>query len=337
MADHKKSSRSERLRAQRTPTRSRKPVRESRSIQEKNRPPVLMRGNFSTTQPKKKRKTKSPKRRYDIALSTPGVEMQLPAMPAVSLGWRLASLILVGGLAFLIYHLWTAPFYQVQAAELFGNHYLTSEIVNRQLNLYNKPIFTIDPQQTEKDLQFAFQNLLEEVTVQVDLPASVIVTVQERQPVIAWEQDGKTLWIDANGIAFDPVVENEELVYVLASGSPPAPYITLDELDNSENDGNPLEVILAPEVLMKPEMVSAIITLQGYAPEGMPLIYDAQHGLGFHHPNRGWDVYFGKDVSNINEKLNVYKAIKAEMKQKGISPVMISVEHIHAPYYRLEP
>lgn len=336
MADHKTSSRSEQLRARRTPSNSRKPIRESRSAASKNRPPVLMRGSFSMAQPKK-RKTKSPKRRYDIALSTPGVEIRLPAMPTVHLGWRLASLILVGTLAFLIYHLWTTPFYQVQAAELYGNTYLNSDIVNRQLNLYNKPIFTIDPQQLERDMQIAFQNLLEDVTVQVDLPASVIITVQERQPIIAWEQDGKTLWVDVNGIAFDPVVENENLVYVTASAAPPAPYVALDDLENSENTSNPLEEILAPEVLMKPEMVSAIITLQGHAPEGLPLIYNAQHGLGFHHPNRGWDVYFGMDVSNIEEKLNVYKAIKAQMKQEGISPVMISVEHIHAPYYRLEP
>jgi hypothetical protein len=214
---------------------------------------------------------------------------------------------------------------------------LNSEIVNRQLNLYNKPIFTIDPQQLERDLQIAFQNLLEDVTVQVDLPASVIVTVQERQPVIAWEQDGKTFWVDAQGIAFDPVVENEALVYVLASAAPPAPYVALEDVEDSETSGNPLEAILAPEVLMKPEMVNAILILQEHTSEGLPLIYDAQHGLGFHHPNLGWDVYFGMDVSNIEEKLNVYKAIKTQMKQDGISPVMISVEHIHAPYYRLEP
>jgi len=299
-----------------------------------------MRGGLTMAQPKQKRKAKSPKRRYDIALSTPGVEIRLPAIPSISLGWRLASFILVGALAFLLYHLWTAPFYQVQLAELQGNTYLSSEVINQRLNLYHQQIFTINPQQLEEDMQKAFPGLLKDVSVQVGLPASVIVTVEERQPVIAWEQDGKTTWVDADGISFDPIINNEALVYVSASAPPPAPPIILDDLENVDNVEelvDPLEAALAPKALMTPEMVTAILSLQEYVPEGAPLIYDAQHGLGFHHSNRGWDVYFGMNVSNIEEKLNVYQAIKAQMKQKGLSPVLISVEHVHAPYYRLEP
>ena len=107
-----------------------------------------MRGGFaSMAQPKKKKKSKAPKRRYDIALSSPGVEIRLPAMPSIRLGWRLVSAALARGLLFLLYHFWTAPIYQVQAAELEGQHYLNSETVNRMLNLYNKPIFMVDPQQ----------------------------------------------------------------------------------------------------------------------------------------------------------------------------------------------
>jgi hypothetical protein len=283
---------------------------------------------------------KSPKRRYDIALSTPGVEIRLPALPLITPGWRLASLALVGALAFLLYHLWTTPLYQVQFAELQGNTYLSSDVINHRLNLYNQQIFTINPQQLEKDMRTAFPGLLKDVSVQVVLPASVIVTVEERQPVIAWEQDGKTLWVDADGIAFEPAVENEALIYVSASAPPPAPPIIINDLENAEISEeliDPLAEILAPEVLMTPEMVTAILSLQDYVSDGDPLIYDAQHGLGFHHSNRGWDVYFGMDVSNIEEKLNVYQAIKAQVKQKGISPVLISVEHVHTPYYRLEP
>ena len=164
MAERKTTPRSENLRANRKTKQKRSPARKPRKSQSNSQnkmPPVLMRSGFTTMpQPKKKKKSKAPKRRYDIALSSPGVEIRLPAMPSVRLGWRLVSAALAVGLLFLLYHFWTAPIYQVQAAELEGQHYLNSEKVNRMLNLYNKPIFMVDPQQMETDLQRAFPGLM---------------------------------------------------------------------------------------------------------------------------------------------------------------------------------
>jgi hypothetical protein len=351
MAERKTTSRSDQVRAKRETPKNRPAAHKARSAKQpestRNMPPVVMRGGFSSmAQPKSNRKVKPPKRRYDIALSSPGVEIRLPAIPSISLGWRLASFVLVGGLVFLLYHLWTAPLYQVQFAELQGNIYISPEAINGRLNLYNKPIFTVDPNLLEEDLRRAFPGLLKDVSVQIGLPASVFVNVEERLPVIAWLQDDKLIWVDSEGIGFEPVGENDTLIMVAASGPPPAPPVSLDELEAteaSEDLENPeetpvsLEELLTPEAFMTPEMVTAIITLHEQAPEDNPLVYDPQHGLGWHDNKRGWDVYFGVDVSNVDEKLNVYQAIKAHLKQEGVSPVLISVEHIHAPFYRLEP
>jgi hypothetical protein len=289
-------------------------------------------------QPRSKKKTKrgAQKRRYDIALSTPGVEIRLPAIPSVKLGWKLVSFILAGSLLLVLYHLWTAPLYQVQFVELQGSQYLSNETVNRLLNVYNKPVFELDPQQMEEIMEFAFPGLLKDVSVQVGLPATVIVSVQEREPVIAWVQDGTIRWIDLEGIAFDPISENDALIQVVASASPPAPVVIPENPEDLEEDINPLEVVLTPEAFMFPEMVAGIIQMSEQAPEGVPLVYDPQHGLGW-HTRSGWDVYFGMDVTDIGQKLVVYDAIVKQLKEDGISPDMISVEYVHAPYYRLEP
>jgi hypothetical protein len=85
------------------------------------------------------------------------------------------------------------------------------------------------------------------------------------------------------------------------------------------------------------EMVAALDRMDNHAPKGVPIAYDPRHGLGWHDTKRDWDVYFGLDLSNIEEKLIVYDAIRQKMREDGISPAMISVEHVHAPYYRLEP
>lgn len=340
MAERETISRSDKIRATQKNKGKRTPTRKPRAPQHTSQymPPVLMRGDFSTmAKPKQKRKGKNPKRHFDIALSSPGVEIRLPAFPAVSLGWRLLSAVLVVGLFVILYHLWTSPLYQVQAVELEGNHYLNDESVNQMLNLNNMPIFMIDPQQLETDLQHSFRDLLADSSVHVIWPATVVVTVQERQPIITWEQGGETAWVDANGISFDPAGENDTLIKVSAISSPPAPIMYVDSQAEVEEGLDPLEENLVPVGFMTPEMAAAIVMTNEYSPENTTLNFDPQHGLGWHDTKRDWDIYFGMDVSNIEEKLIVYKSIKAQMKEDGISPVLISVEHLHAPYYRLEP
>ena len=200
-------------------------------------PPVLMRKDFTSMErPQSKGKGRRPKRHFDIALSSPGVEIRLPAIPSIHLGWRLLSIVLAVGLFVILYHLWTSPLYQVQVAELEGSHYLDQETVNQMLNLYNKPIFTIDPKQMETDLQRAFRDLLVDSSIQVIWPATVIVTVQERQPIIAWEQGGETVWVDDEGVAFDPVGENNDLIKVSAAAEPPAPIIYQDSQSNDQEE-----------------------------------------------------------------------------------------------------
>ena len=342
MAERKTTHRSEKIRAKRETkgkrTSTRKP-RASQSDSPSRIPPMVMRGGFvSMAQPKRKKKSKTPRRRYDIALSSPGVEISLPALPAISLGWRLLSGVLVAGLVVLLYHLWTAPTYQVQAAELEGNHYIDPETVNRVLNLYNKPIFMVDPQQMEADLQRAFPGLLIDSSVQIVLPASVFVSIHERVPVISWKQGSETLWVDADGFAFDPVGENDVLIQVEAQVAPPKPVVFDDgETDEPEGGTDALVEMLDPVAFMTLEMVAALDRIDDHAPKGVPLAYDPRHGLGWHDTKRNWDVYFGMDLSNIEEKLIVYEAIREKLREDGISPTMVSVEHIHAPYYRLEP
>jgi hypothetical protein len=38
----------------------------------------------------------------------------------------------------------------------------------------------------------------------------------------------------------------------------------------------------------------------------------------------------------IEMKLNVYEAIVKRLRKEGAHPSMISVENVHAPYYRVE-
>jgi len=295
-------------------------------------PPVMMRGSGYELAPrrKSKRKIKSPKRRYDIALAaSPGAEVRLPAVAMPKLGWRALSFVVVVGLITLLYFFWTAPLFQVQMVEVQGANRLTATDINRTLNLYNTPIFAVVPQHLENTLQGTYLDLLD-VSVKIGLPATVIVNLNERTPLIEWTQDSVIQWIDGTGFAFPTRGLAEHLVKVQAYSAPPRPAAYV------EDENLPLGASIVPQAFMSPELVNGILAMRAQAPANTNLVYDPTYGLGW-GDSRGWDVFFGSDVSDIETKLRVYHAIVDRLQADGTTPTLISVEHVHAPYYRMEP
>jgi cell division septal protein FtsQ len=185
-------------------------------------PPVMVRvGGYSQTrQTNQKQKKARTKRRYDIALPTTGVEIRLPSFPVIKLGWRLLSFSLVVALIWLLNNLLTSPIFQVQAMEVRGALRLSHEEINNTLNVNSKPIFILDPNTMEDALEKAYSELTD-VSVQIGLPAKVLINVSERVPMITWVNDSESLWIDGNGYVFNPRGDVDKLVKVLANTPPP--------------------------------------------------------------------------------------------------------------------
>jgi len=284
-------------------------------------PAVLVRGGLAGSMVQERRGKKRVKRRYDVALSTPGAEMRLPSLPRLQIGWRLVSGMLVIGLAYLLYTVWNAPTYRVLAAEVKGANRLTSQDINSVAGVAGKPVFTVEPEKVRQELSAAFPEL-STVTVEVTLPAKVTVMVEERQPVLAWLQDDQEMWIDSSGIAFPPRGDSSPPILVKARTSPPG----LADGDAPETD--------APAPFVPTELVRAILIMAKQAPEGKPLVYTSKHGLGWEE--RGWEVYFGTNDEDMEMKLQVYQAIVKRLKKDEVRPELISVEYVHAPYYRLD-
>lgn len=292
-------------------------------------PPVMVRDGvfISGTQSKGgKRKTRV-KRRYDIALPTPGVEIRLPSFPVVKIGWRLMSLTLVIGLVWVLNYILTSPLFQVHSIEVNGAWRLSVDEIANTLNLYDKPVFVLDPALLEKNLQKAYAELTD-ISIQIGLPSQVLINVNERVPMIAWVYDSDSLWIDGNGFVFEPRGDVDKLVVVLAN-SPPPMSSPLPIEDNS------LEANSSNYGVVDNEFISAIFTLKSQAPEATDIIYDGNRGFGWKDP-RGWDVFFGLEVDNIQEKLLVYDTIVDHLLAEDLIPALIDVEHVHAPYYRME-
>lgn len=303
-------------------------------------PPVMVRNRTSWGSTPERKQGKKAKRRFDVALSMQGAEMRLPALPQVAIGARAVSFVLVLLLAAALYFFWNSPKFQVNGVKIDGLQRVNSRDVETILGTSGQPVFALDGHALRQKLAEAFPEF-SAVAVQIGLPNTLAIHVTERKPVLTWQQDGKTDLVDASGVAFPlrigaksgpgPVVE--------AKGAPPsvAVPVTVSPSEIAAITGKPgsaESIKTASRQLMSAEMVTAILTLTPQAPQGTVLVYDASHGLGW-KDKRGWDIFFG-DAQDIDNKLQVYKALVKYLQGQKIQPVLISVEHVFAPYYRVE-
>jgi cell division septal protein FtsQ len=216
-----------------------------------------------------------------------------------------------------LYTLLNFPLFQVQLPEVEGIQRLTEQEINSVLNVSGSTIFEVIPVTLEQELREAFPEF-RTISVSAGLPATVRVKVEERQPVLAWEQDGFTVWVDETGAAFPPRGETEIPLRVLASNY----------------SGNPRTEADGEEGFLDPALILAIQQVGGQAPAGVQILYDTIHGLGWVDP-KGWQVYIGRSGENIEAKLQVYQAVAQKLQQDQITPTMISVAQVDAPFYRM--
>jgi cell division protein FtsQ len=268
-----------------------------------------------------------------VPLKKKGAELQIPTMPTLQLGWRLISgAIFLLSLAVVISFTSLSTF-QVSTINLRGAQRLTVEALISQVDLVGTSIIRLDPQGIKTRIEDRFPGL-SRVSISVGLPASVTIQVEEREPLLLWQQEGTALWIDAEGVMFPVNGEAEVAQTVIATGDPPsAPAVFIPEVDDETGEISHLLEQSFPHTTV--EFVEAILSLTEYIPEGTPLQYDPQFGLGWQDPN-GWLVYFGQDTNNIDMKLAEYQTIIGALENQNIIPALISLEFLHAPYYRLE-
>lgn len=321
-----KPTRAELLREKRdSRSRKTKPERTRRSQKRSSGefPPILVRGGMAAAVSHSQRRVKSGKRRFDIALNGQGAEMRLPSIPTFGVGWRLFSALLIGVLGFMLYYLWSAPFFSVDAINVSGLVRLSDAEINAVADVVGKSIIFVDPVKMEEELGSAFPEL-EKISIKTDVPNKVVVNLVERQPVLAWEEDGQTYWIDEHGLAYKPQGDANPSIYVQGS----------DLLAPSEEDSELVEDGSAQVQKIPVELVESIQILSEKIEENSPITYDNVHGIGW-FDSRGWQVYFGHD-GDMELKWKVYRKTFKRLKKAGIQPALISVEHVHAPYYRLE-
>jgi len=280
------------------------------------------------------------KRQFHYSVGNTGAEIRFPSIPQVKIGWRFLSFILFVACAVMIYFLLSAPLFIVQQLEIKGLNRLTAADINSVLDINGKSIVWMNTSNAKSDLLSAFPEL-SEINIAVVLPNHIRISAKERQPVLSIQMDDKSYWVDDEGIIIPSRGDPGELLVIHASSMPPV-IKTVVETEPVEAHPN----LISPEVnsfsiaqiqgygdQIDPLVVEAAFKLSLEIPAGSKILYNNNHGLGWKSEG-GWDVFVGLTLDKIEYKLNAYDAMISKLNEEGIAPSMVSIEYLHAPYYR---
>lgn len=313
--------------------------------------------NVLTSRPLIERTHNSVRRRLVIPLRSPGAEINLPALPAINFSWRILSgIIAVSNLILLLLYIST-PLFRTNLVRINGLERVNPGDVETVLNLINKPIYEIEPQNVKAIIEQNFPDIVD-TSVNVSFPSSVLVSAKERIPMVAWVYNDELSYIDKEGYVFPsrnfmvehlltirsnelppapapkPVIQGYSLPWFLKpfSSYTAEPIIVQAPEDDTEK---PTTEFIQSDRQVDLDLIHAAQALSKQVPENTTLVYSSRDGLGW-FDNRGWNVFIGLNLENMEIKIAEYQATVQQLEENGILPSMISVEHIHAPFYRVD-
>lgn len=252
------------------------------------------------------------RRRYDLVLPIEArTVVRLPSIPVLRIGPRLLSAVLFGATLLAIQRVVTSPGFQVGSVEVIGQRMLSANQVRSIARSEGRSVFLIDPAAAADRLTAMPE--IASARLRVRWPNRVTIQIEERHPLVAWNDGGRTWWISPDGMAFLEHGEWPGLVKVEAD----EPALRIGD--------DPLQPVIEPELLW------AAAALSAQVPEVDVLRYHAEHGLGFKDP-QGWTAFFG-DGGDMVAKMRLYRTVAAHMVQRSFRPVVVSVEDPTAPYY----
>ena len=224
----------------------------------------------------------------------------------------LAALILAGSIGAIIYASVAETFF-VYEAQIVGSHYIDTDTIYQAARVHEQNIFWIQPDKVME--RITELDGIKDARVHHDLPAQVLIEVEERKPVVMWraQTQGRDWWLDEDGIVltYPGVVSNTVFV-----------------VDSSERQ-------LMPGDHIGPDgIVQSVLQLATALPEIRVFFYQADRGLSFVQKTaRGeWPVYIG-DSRDLPHKVQVLQALTAYMVKHRIRPRYVDVRWADYPVY----
>ncbi|HMK07709.1 MAG TPA: FtsQ-type POTRA domain-containing protein [Anaerolineales bacterium] len=259
-------------------------------------------------------RARRPRRILELALASEiGAGLRLPALPAFRVGARILSATLTVVCLWALVSAFRGSEFKVDRAVVPPTKLLSEAQIRSIADVDSRPVFLIDAAQVRARL--LAQPEIQSAQVVIRWPNHVELTLEERRPMIEWDDAGQVWWLSADGVAFLKHGDLDNLIRVKAE----TPSLSI------QRDA------LAP--VIDPQRLWAAGALLAQAPEVEVLQYHPDHGFGFTDPAGGWKAYFG-DGGDMVLKMQLYRKIAEVLTQRGIAAELVSVEDPSAPYYR---
>jgi hypothetical protein len=125
-----------------------------------------------------------------------GVEIRMPSLPMIHMNWQIGAAAIAVVLLVMVLLLTNLDLFQAKVVEVNGIQRVTAADVQAVVDNNNRSIFTLDRQKTINAIEVAFPELTH-IQLRVVFPNKVMLSVQERQPILAWVSGDTTKWISA--------------------------------------------------------------------------------------------------------------------------------------------
>ena len=222
--------------------------------------------------------------------------------------WRLPAVIFAGLLCYALFYCFTDEQFYIFGAAISGNSRLSAQRIYDQAGIEGQSIFFLNPEEVRKRVE-GLPNI-KASSVSLQLPATVEIQVQEREPSFGWQVGQKTYWVDEEGMVMEPA-------------GPPPHSVTLLDMD-SQAPG--------PGVKLSPEIMQVVGELRRWLPQEKIFQWSQTEGISFLHA-KGFPVYLGQ-AEDMQDKIAALRALTEDFTSKGIQPKFVDLRFSGRPYYR---
>ena len=124
---------------------------------------------------------------------------------AVVVNGKLAALLLGGASGWAGYQALTSPRFDVRSVRAKGIVALTNDEIARFADVKGERIWFVQTAAIAERVRES--PYVEAVTVRLELPDGVVVTVRERRPDVRWEHNGAVFAVTSDGMIIDEIVD----------------------------------------------------------------------------------------------------------------------------------
>ncbi len=221
---------------------------------------------------------------------------------------RLVAALLLAFAVWVIYAIFNSSNFYVYGIEVQGNTTVTTEEVYSTSGLEGLSVFWVDPAAVARRVETLSNVRLAHVKVR--LPARVIITVEERTPVILWQTGDARWWVDAEGVIFPPRADLSNALTII------------------DTDAQPV----SPGEALDPSIIETAQSLRRLLPELPVMNYSRATGISF-TTGEGWPVYLG-DGHDMDAKLTILVNLRKDLMARGVTPKFIDVRFVERPFYK---